>query len=177
MGHVRAIDSSNHYGLHICSATKFGAIVAGQTSVKAPEHEAFEKHLPSDVNIVSCHSLHGPTISPLGQPLVNSSHTHSLIYIPDHKLQILIQHRAPDWALTLVENILRPFGSRYVYLSYKDHDLVTANTQAVTHAAFLRYLDQSLFIFMYLIECGTAWVQLGRALQHIRGSTDNTSVA
>ncbi|KAF9494044.1 NAD(P)-binding protein [Pleurotus eryngii] len=100
-------------------STKVGAIVAGQTSVKAPEREAFEKHLPSDTYILSCHSLHGPSVSPLGQPL------------------ILIQHRAPDWALQLVENILRPLGSRYVYLSYEDHDSITANTQAVTHAAFL----------------------------------------
>lgn len=54
-----------------------------------------------------------------------------------HK-QVLIKHRAPDDALTLVESILRPLQSRYVYLSYEDHDVVTANTQAVTHAAFLR---------------------------------------
>ncbi|THG98972.1 hypothetical protein EW026_g3294 [Hermanssonia centrifuga] len=100
-------------------STKVGAIVAGQTSVKAPERAAFEKHLPQDVHIVSCHSLHGPTVSPLGQPLV------------------LIKHRAPDSALQLVESILRPLQSRYVYLSYEDHDIVTANTQAVTHAAFL----------------------------------------
>ena len=51
-------------------ATKVGAIVGGQTSCKAPELAAFEKHLPSDVEIVSCHSLHGPNISPKGQPLV-----------------------------------------------------------------------------------------------------------
>ncbi|TFK52110.1 Prephenate dehydrogenase [Heliocybe sulcata] len=106
-------------------STKVGAIVSGQTSVKAPEKEAFEKHLPEDVHIVSCHSLHGPTVSPHGQPLV------------------LIQHRAPDWALALVEHIFAPLRSRYVYLSYTDHDLVTANTQAVTHAAFL--------------SMGTAW--------------------
>ncbi|KAI0373078.1 Prephenate dehydrogenase, partial [Pilatotrama ljubarskyi] len=106
-------------------STKVGAIVAGQTSVKAPEKAAFEKYLPADVEIVSCHSLHGPTVSPVGQPLV------------------LIKHRARDDSLTLVEHILRPFGSRYVYLSYEDHDIVTANTQAVTHAAFL--------------SMGTAW--------------------
>jgi hypothetical protein len=52
------------------SATKMNAIVAGQTSVKSPEKDAFEKHLPQDVHIVSCHSLHGPTVSPVGQPLV-----------------------------------------------------------------------------------------------------------
>ncbi|EKM55239.1 uncharacterized protein PHACADRAFT_255707 [Phanerochaete carnosa HHB-10118-sp] len=100
-------------------STKVGAIVAGQTSVKAPEKAAFEKHLPEDVHIVSCHSLHGPTVSPLGQPLV------------------LIKHRGPDDALRLVESILRPLQSRYVYMSYVEHDIVTANTQAVTHAAFL----------------------------------------
>uniref|UniRef100_A0A8H8CH92 Uncharacterized protein n=1 Tax=Psilocybe cubensis TaxID=181762 RepID=A0A8H8CH92_PSICU len=56
---------------------------------------------------------------------------------------ILIKHRGSADALTLVENILRPLRSRHVYLSYDEHDLVTANTQAVTHAAFL--------------SMGTAW--------------------
>ncbi|KAF7338029.1 Prephenate dehydrogenase [Mycena venus] len=109
-------------------STKVGAVVAGQTSVKSPEKAAFEKYLPQDVHIVSCHSLHGPSVSPIGQPLV------------------LIQHRAPTEALRFVENILRSFGSRYVYLSYDEHDLVTANTQAVTHAAFL--------------SMGTAWASV-----------------
>ncbi|KAJ6502195.1 hypothetical protein C8R45DRAFT_611730 [Mycena sanguinolenta] len=109
-------------------STKLNAVVAGQTSVKAPEKAAFEKYLPQDVHIVSCHSLHGPSVSPVGQPLV------------------LIQHRAPPEALRFVENILRSFGSRYVHLSYDEHDLVTANTQAVTHAAFL--------------SMGTAWASV-----------------
>ncbi|KAL0577506.1 prephenate dehydrogenase (NADP(+)) [Marasmius crinis-equi] len=100
-------------------STKINSIVAGQTSVKAPEREAFEKHLPADAQIVSCHSLHGPTVSPLGQPLV------------------LIKHRGTDRSLHIVEDIFRSFGSRYVHLSYEEHDRVTANTQAVTHAAFL----------------------------------------
>jgi prephenate dehydrogenase len=52
-------------------ATKQGAIVGGQTSCKAPEITAFEKHLPADVDIVSCHSLHGPNVDPRGQPLVS----------------------------------------------------------------------------------------------------------
>lgn len=51
-------------------ATKQGAIVGGQTSCKAPEIAAFEKHLPEDVDIVSCHSLHGPNVDPRNQPLV-----------------------------------------------------------------------------------------------------------
>ncbi|KAF8517177.1 Prephenate dehydrogenase [Hysterangium stoloniferum] len=106
-------------------STKVGAVVAGQTSVKAPERDAFDKYLPKDVHIISCHSLHGPTVSTVGQPLA------------------IIHHRGPAWAVHFVEDILRPFKSRYVYLSYEDHDLVTANTQAVTHAAFL--------------SMGTAW--------------------
>jgi prephenate dehydrogenase (NADP+) len=112
------------------------AIVAGQTSVKAPEKAAFETHLPQDVHIVSCHSLHGPTVSPVGQPLVCRipiANTQS-----NHFFQVILKHRASDDAVKLVENILRPLGSRHVHLSYDEHDRVTANTQAVTHAAFLR---------------------------------------
>jgi prephenate dehydrogenase len=59
-----------------------------------------------------------------------------VIYLP----QVLSKHRAPDDVLTLVESILRPLQSRYVYMSYEEHDEVTANTQAVTHAAFLSYV-------------------------------------
>lgn len=40
-------------------ACKLNAIVAGQTSVKEPEINAFEAFLPEDVSIVTCHSLHG----------------------------------------------------------------------------------------------------------------------
>jgi len=52
------------------TATKLGAIVGGQTSCKVQEVKIFEKYLPPDVDIVSCHSLHGPTVNPAGQPLV-----------------------------------------------------------------------------------------------------------
>ena len=55
------------------AATKLGAIVGGQTSCKAPEMAAFEKYLPDDVRIVSCHSLHGPDVDSKGQPLVRPS--------------------------------------------------------------------------------------------------------
>lgn len=107
-------------------STKQGAIVAGQTSVKAPERAAFDAHLPADVRIVSLHSLHGPNVTTEGQPLV------------------IIKHRADDADVALVERIFSCFGSRYVRLTYEEHDLVTANTQAVTHAAFL--------------SMGTAWM-------------------
>jgi len=82
-------------------------------------------------------------VSPVGQPLVCA--LHSFIFRVPFELtrdartfQIIIKHRASSDAVTVVENILRPLGSRFVYLTYEEHDLVTANTQAVTHAAFLR---------------------------------------
>jgi prephenate dehydrogenase (NADP+) len=52
-------------------STKVGAVVGGQTSCKAPEIAAFEKYLPEDVEILPCHSLHGPNVDPRGQPLVS----------------------------------------------------------------------------------------------------------
>ncbi|KAI9786140.1 MAG: prephenate dehydrogenase (NADP(+)) [Geoglossum umbratile] len=102
-------------------STKQGAVVGGQTSCKAPEVAAFEKHLPEDVDIVSCHSLHGPNVDPKGQPLV------------------LIKHRATQKSFELVERILSCFRAKHVYLTANEHDRITADTQAVTHAAFLRY--------------------------------------
>ncbi|BFZ59532.1 prephenate dehydrogenase (NADP(+)) [Saitoella coloradoensis] len=100
-------------------STKLGAIVGGQTSCKAPEIAALEEHLPPDTQIVSCHSLHGPSVSPRGQPLV------------------LISHRCTPEATSLVRSILSCFDSKIVELSAKEHDRITADTQAVTHAAFL----------------------------------------
>ncbi|KAF7559436.1 hypothetical protein G7046_g4709 [Stylonectria norvegica] len=75
-------------------STKLGAIVGGQTSCKSPEIKAFEAYLPSDVAIVSCHSLHGPNVDPHNQPLV------------------LIQHRAPDEALHKVEAVFACLRSK-----------------------------------------------------------------
>ncbi|KAH7045947.1 prephenate dehydrogenase, partial [Macrophomina phaseolina] len=113
---AEAIDSVvANYG----PSTKLGAIVGGQTSCKAPEIAAFEKHLPPDVEIVPVHSLHGPGVDPKGQPLV------------------LIQHRASDASFALVERILSCLHSKHVYLTAAEHDRITADTQAVTHAAFL----------------------------------------
>src|SRR5690606_3705283 len=56
------------------SYTKYGAIVAGQTSVKHPEIEAFEKYLPKDAHIITCHSLHGPGFDPKGQKMIVIPH-------------------------------------------------------------------------------------------------------
>lgn len=100
-------------------STKVGAVVGGQTSCKSPEITAFEKHLPSDVEIVSVHSLHGPRVDTRGQPLV------------------LIQHKSSDESFNFVESLMSCLESKHVYLTYEEHDKITADTQAVTHAAFL----------------------------------------
>lgn len=100
-------------------STKVGAIVGGQTSCKAPELAAFEKHLPEDVEIVSCHSLHGPGVDPKDQPLV------------------VIQHRASSQSVDIVRSILSCLQSKFIYLTGEEHDRITADTQAVTHVAFL----------------------------------------
>jgi prephenate dehydrogenase (NADP+) len=100
-------------------STKVGAIVGGQTSCKAPELAAFDKYIPSDVDIVSCHSLHGPSVDPRGQPLV------------------IIQHRAAQRSVDLCVKVLSCLQSKVVFLSGERHDRITADTQAVTHAAFL----------------------------------------
>ncbi|KAI1170156.1 prephenate dehydrogenase [Nemania sp. FL0916] len=100
-------------------STKQNAIVGGQTSCKDPEIKAFEDYLPPDVDIVSCHSLHGPKVDSKDQPLV------------------LIKHRASDESFRNVETVLRCLQSKHVYLTAHEHDRITADTQAVTHAAFL----------------------------------------
>lgn len=51
----------------------------------------------------------------------------------------MIKHRSSDASFQLVKRILACFGSKFVYLSAEEHDRITADTQAVTHAAFLRY--------------------------------------
>ncbi|QPG74518.1 prephenate dehydrogenase (NADP(+)) [Brettanomyces nanus] len=101
------------------ASTKVGAIVGGQTSCKSPEIAAFEKHLPQDVEIITVHSLHGPNVSTIGQPLV------------------IINYRGSDESLKLVESLMSCLQSKHVYLTYQEHDRITADTQAVTHAAFL----------------------------------------
>ncbi|CCD24244.1 prephenate dehydrogenase (NADP(+)) NDAI_0C05850 [Naumovozyma dairenensis CBS 421] len=101
-------------------STKVKAIVGGQTSCKSPEIAAFEKYLPPDVDIITVHSLHGPKVNTEGQPLV------------------IINHRcSDDKNLQFIESIVSCLKSKHVYLTFEEHDRITADTQAVTHAAFL----------------------------------------
>ncbi|PNH34838.1 hypothetical protein VD0002_g6948 [Verticillium dahliae] len=128
-------------------STKLGAIVGGQTSCKDPEIQAFERHLPADVDIVSCHSLHGPGVDPLNQPLV------------------IIPHRASAESIAKVETVLSVLRSKHVHLSAKEHDRITADTQAVTHAAFL--------------SMGKAWhanTQFPWALSRYVGGVENVKI-
>jgi prephenate dehydrogenase (NADP+) len=101
------------------SSTKYGAIVAGQTSVKTPEITTFEKYLPADAQIITFHGMHGPGFKPKGQKL------------------ILIRHRADDAAYQRMLDLFTAIGSDIVELNdYHEHDKMVADTQAVTHVGF-----------------------------------------
>ena len=56
---------------------------------------------------------------------------------------MIINHRGSQQSCDLVERILSCLGSKHVHLTVEAHDRITADTQAVTHAAFL--------------SMGTAW--------------------
>ena len=53
-------------------------------------------------------------------------------------LKVIIKHRATQKSFNLVEEILSCLGAKHVHLTANEHDRITADTQAVTHAAFLR---------------------------------------
>ncbi|MGZ4000788.1 MAG: prephenate dehydrogenase/arogenate dehydrogenase family protein, partial [Mucilaginibacter sp.] len=97
-------------------STKYGAIVAGQTSVKHPEIAIFEKHLPADAQIITFHAMHGPGFEPKGQKL------------------ILIRHRSDDPAYQRMLDLFTAIESDIVEIAdYHEHDKIVADTQAVTH--------------------------------------------
>ncbi|MGF7041750.1 NAD(P)-binding domain-containing protein [Mucilaginibacter lappiensis] len=99
--------------------TKYGAIVAGQTSVKHPEITTFEKYLPADAQIVTFHGMHGPGFEPKGQTL------------------ILIPHRTSPGAYQRMYDLFTAIGSNIVEIAdYHEHDKIVADTQAVTHVGF-----------------------------------------
>lgn len=96
-----------------------GTIVAGQTSVKYPEIEAFDRFLPFDINVFTCHSLHGPSFSTVGQRL------------------IVVPHKVSKEAYLKGIEIYSALGSEIMEIeSYLQHDKIMADTQAVTHMGF-----------------------------------------
>ena len=101
------------------SSAKYGAIIAGQTSVKHPEIAIFDKYFPADAQIVTFHAMHGGGFEPAGQKL------------------ILIRYRADDAAYQRMLDLFTAIGSDIVELAdYKEHDHIVADTQAVTHVGF-----------------------------------------
>jgi prephenate dehydrogenase (NADP+) len=100
-------------------STKYGAIVAGQTSVKTPEIETFERYLPADAQIITFHAMHGPGFAPKGQIL------------------ILIKHRADAEAYQRMIDLFTAVETHIVEMAdYHEHDKIVADTQAVTHVGF-----------------------------------------
>jgi len=101
------------------SSTKYGAIVGGQTSVKTPEIEIFEKYLPADTQIITFHAMHGPGFQPKGQKL------------------ILIKHRAGEEAYQRMLDLFTAIETDIVEIAdFHEHDKIVADTQAVTHVGF-----------------------------------------
>ena len=99
---------------------KMKAIVGGTTSIKELEIGLFTANVPKDVAIITFHSMHGPSVNPSGMPLV---------FIPVRCNEIQKQ---------TVLHLLAPLNSKLVELkSGEMHDKITADTQAVTHAAFM----------------------------------------
>src|SRR6201996_9450824 len=101
------------------SSTKYGAIVAGQTSVKTPEIETFEKYLPAEANIITFHAMHGPGFQPKGQ---------KLILVP-HRTDAAAYQRMVDLFIAVETDIVE-------VRDYHEHDKIVADTQAVTHVGF-----------------------------------------
>ncbi len=129
-------------------STKKQAIVSSGTSVMTPAVESFEKYLPIDVNIINWHWLFGPSIKPQGQ---NTA---------------LVNHKSSDSAYQRARDCFESLETNIIELeSYKEHDKITADTQAVTHAGFE--------------AMGTAWKNLGTAPWKNRtyvGPIDNVKV-
>jgi prephenate dehydrogenase (NADP+) len=96
-------------------ATKLNAIVSGQTSVKEPEIKAFDEYLPVDVSVVTCHSLHGPKVSPVNQTLC------------------VIPHRCNSEQLETALKIYECLNSKIVvlkdYIEHVSHRLFTISGQ------------------------------------------------
>jgi len=100
-------------------STKFGAIVSGQTSVKAPEILAFEKYLPKDCQIVGSHALFGPNVNPKGQTIA------------------VFNHRCSADALNATKELFEISGATIVELeNHQSHDKMMADIQVVTHVGF-----------------------------------------
>ncbi len=115
-------------------STRKGAIVSSGTSVMTPAVEAFQRYLPSDIDIVNWHWLFGPTIPDEDLPKQSSA-------VINQRSQGNVYQATLD-AFNSVK------GPQIIELpSYQEHDRITADTQAVTQVGFE--------------AMGTAWKNMG----------------
>ncbi|MBI2631425.1 prephenate dehydrogenase [Candidatus Pacearchaeota archaeon] len=113
------IESLEKAVIHSGPSTKKDAIVSSGTSVMAPSVDAFEKYLPSDVNIINWHWLFGPSIKPQGQRTA------------------LVNHRSNKIAFQRGISAFETIKTKIIELpTYLEHDQITADTQAATHVGF-----------------------------------------
>lgn len=100
-------------------STKYGAIVGGQTSVKTPEYNAFNKYLPTDTRIITNHALFGPHVDTANQT------------------QVLINVNATTAVYEEVELVYDAIGAKIEHIaSVEEHDKLMSDIQAVTHIGF-----------------------------------------
>lgn len=96
-----------------------GTIVGGQAAVKELEVAELERHLPPSCPIVTCHSLHGPTLSTGGQTL------------------LVVRHRATEAEYRVARGVYEKLGSRIIEVpSASAHDRLMADIQSLTHVCF-----------------------------------------
>ena len=111
-------------------STRKYAIVSSGTSVMTPAVEAFETYLPDDVSIINWHWLFGPSVK------------------PQNRGTALVNHRSTWDSYKRARDAFETVGTKVIELpSYKVHDKITADTQAVTHIGFE--------------AMGTAWKNMG----------------
>lgn len=107
------------------------AVVGGFTSVKTYEVDALLKSSPSDTEIITFHPMHGPSLNPKNQKCV-----------------IIPVRTREDSRIKEIEGIVKSTGINVFYVdSASEHDRVMADTQVLTHFAFL--------------SMGNAWRMLG----------------
>ena len=70
----------------------------------------------------------------------------------------MIQHRATQEKFDIVMRVLSCMESEFVKLSYKEHDRITADTQAVTHVAFLRYDIRDIKFVFYFVSNANSYM-------------------
>ncbi|KAG1848139.1 hypothetical protein C8R48DRAFT_677344 [Suillus tomentosus] len=106
-------------------------------------------HWDMTVHVFRGHNVHwnitGYKYQRLSRKCRSSGHnapditTHNVLNLISRDMTILV-FQGDDvhcmYFFDFVKNIFRCFGSRFIHLTYEDHNLVTTNVQAVTHDKF-----------------------------------------